>query len=40
MALAEATAILDVWLDTPFDGGRHVRRLDQIKGFEERNFKP
>lgn len=40
LALAEATAILDVWLDTPFDGGRHVRRLDQIKGFEERNFKP
>ena len=38
--LAEGTAILDIWLDTPFDGGRHVRRLDQIKGFEERNFKP
>ena len=26
----ELPAILDAWLDTPFDGGRHQRRVDQI----------
>ena len=24
-------AIVGIWLDTPFDGGRHARRLDKIK---------
>jgi ribose 5-phosphate isomerase B len=27
----EATRILDVWLSTAFDGGRHVRRVDKIE---------
>jgi len=40
LTLAEATAILDIWLDAPFDGGRHARRVDQIRGFEARSFKP
>ena len=26
----EALAILDVWLTTPFDGGRHARRIAEI----------
>lgn len=29
-----ALAILDVWLATPFDGGRHSLRLDQITDLE------
>jgi len=28
----EALAILDVWLRTDFDGGRHQRRVDKIEG--------
>jgi ribose 5-phosphate isomerase B len=27
---AEALAILETWLTTPFDGGRHQRRIDMI----------
>ena len=26
----EAIAILDTWLTTPFDGGRHLRRIEEI----------
>ena len=26
--------ILDAWLDTPFEGGRHLRRIRQIDGEE------
>lgn len=29
----EAEKILDVWLNTEFDGGRHLRRLKQIERF-------
>jgi ribose 5-phosphate isomerase B len=29
-----AREILAVWLDTPFDGGRHQRRVDQIHELE------
>ena len=25
-----ALAIVDVWLETPFEGGRHARRIKQI----------
>jgi len=31
-----AERILNVWLDTPFDGGRHQRRVDQIRDIELR----
>lgn len=34
VAFALADEILSVWLDTPFDGGRHQRRLDQIAAAE------
>jgi ribose 5-phosphate isomerase B len=30
VAFGLADAILSLWLDTPFEGGRHQRRLDQI----------
>jgi len=32
-----ARAILDVWIDTEFSGGRHQRRLDKIDAIEESN---
>ncbi len=31
---AEAIAITRTWVDTPFEGGRHQRRLDKIKAIE------
>jgi ribose 5-phosphate isomerase B len=30
----QAVAILDRWLDTPFEGGRHERRVRKIAEFE------
>lgn len=30
LSFEEAQAIVEVWLDTPFDGGRHLRRIRQI----------
>ncbi|MDR2473567.1 MAG: ribose 5-phosphate isomerase B [Tannerella sp.] len=29
---AEAVAMIDVWLATPFEGGRHQERIDKISG--------
>ena len=34
VADALATEILDVWLQTPFEGGRHQRRIEQIADIE------
>jgi ribose 5-phosphate isomerase B len=34
-----AKEIVKVWLDTPFSGGRHQRRLDKIKALEKAKFK-
>lgn len=31
-----AEEILEVWLTTPFEGGRHQRRVDQITALESR----
>ena len=28
--LETALAIVDAWLETPFDGGRHQARIEQI----------
>lgn len=36
VAFALADEIVAVWLDTPFDGGRHQRRVDQIGEIESR----
>jgi ribose 5-phosphate isomerase B len=30
VAFGLADEILTLWLETPFDGGRHQRRVDQI----------
>ena len=32
-----AKMIVDTWLETPFEGGRHQRRVDLITDIEERN---
>jgi ribose 5-phosphate isomerase B len=29
----DAVAIVDTWLTTPFEGGRHVRRIEMIDEF-------
>jgi ribose 5-phosphate isomerase B len=35
-----ADEILAVWLNTPFDGGRHQRRVDQITALERQREAP
>src|SRR5512135_105026 len=34
-----ARRIVRIWLETPFEGGRHARRVDKIKALEAENFK-
>ncbi len=34
-----AREIVKVWLETPFLGDRHQRRLDKIAGLEKKNFR-
>ena len=34
-----AKEIVKVWLNTPFAGGRHKRRLEKIEALEKENFK-
>ncbi len=34
-----AREILAIWLETPFAGGRHQRRVDKIRAIEERHTK-
>ena len=36
LTVEEGLAIVAIWLDTPFEGGRHARRLDKIRAMEER----
>jgi len=36
LTLDEAVAIVDVWLETPFEGGRHERRVNKVKALEDR----
>ena len=33
----QAKKIVNIWLKTGFEAGRHLRRVDQIKDIEERN---
>ena len=35
-----ARQIVKTWLETPFEGGRHQRRLEKIAQIEEQLFKP
>jgi ribose 5-phosphate isomerase B len=37
--LDEALAIVRVWLETDFEGGRHGRRVQKIRDLEDENFK-
>ena len=30
-----ALQIVDIWLDTPYDGGRHQRRIDKMMAIEQ-----
>jgi ribose 5-phosphate isomerase B len=39
LSLEEATPIVEVWLKTPFEGGRHARRISKIADLESRNLK-
>jgi ribose 5-phosphate isomerase B len=34
-----AKEIVKVWLETPFAGGRHKRRIEKIEALEKENFK-
>jgi ribose 5-phosphate isomerase B len=34
-----AKEVVKVWLETPFAGGRHKRRLEKIEALEQQNFK-
>lgn len=35
-AMGVAKDIVDIWLATPYEGGRHDRRLDKIKKLEDK----
>ena len=37
MAKALALDLVKIWLETPFDGGRHQRRIDKITNLEIRS---
>jgi len=39
LPLDEALHIVDIWLETGYEGGRHQRRIDKISRIEEKNFK-
>jgi ribose 5-phosphate isomerase B len=39
VAAGLATEILRLWLDTPFEGGRHQARIDQIAAIEQQQRK-
>jgi ribose 5-phosphate isomerase B len=34
-----ALRLVRIWLDTPFEGGRHALRVRKIRDIEDRNFK-
>jgi len=35
---SRARRIVDAWLSTPFEGGRHRRRIDKIRRFEKAHW--
>jgi ribose 5-phosphate isomerase B len=39
LILEEALAIVRAWLESPFEGGRHERRVRKISELERKNFK-
>lgn len=36
--LEEAKTIFDIWLKTPFEGGRHEKRLEKIAAFDRKGL--
>jgi len=40
LSLEEGIEIVRVWLETPFEGGRHQRRVAKILEIEKKNFRP
>jgi ribose 5-phosphate isomerase B len=40
VSVEQAREILAVWLETPFAGGRHQRRVDKIRAIEARALRP
>ncbi|MGB6201022.1 MAG: ribose 5-phosphate isomerase B [Candidatus Acidiferrales bacterium] len=40
ISIESAREILAAWLETPFAGGRHQKRVDKIIGIEKRYLKP
>lgn len=39
LPLDEALLIVETWINTPYEGGRHQIRLDKIHSIEQKNFK-
>jgi len=39
LSLDEALLIVETWLGTPYEAGRHQIRLDKIYAIEQKNFK-
>lgn len=39
LPLDEALLIVETWLNTPYEEGRHQTRLDKIRAIERKNFK-
>jgi ribose 5-phosphate isomerase B len=35
----EGVRFVGIWLETPFEGGRHAARIDKIREIERQNFK-
>jgi ribose 5-phosphate isomerase B len=40
LSFEEGVEIVRIWLETPFEGGRHQRRVAKILEIERNNFKP
>ena len=40
LSYEEAVEIVRTWLETPFEGGRHQRRVAKLLEVERKNFKP
>ena len=34
------TRMVDIWLKTDFEGGRHARRVEKITGLEQQEYQP
>jgi ribose 5-phosphate isomerase RpiB len=39
ISIEEAMDITRIWLETPFEGGRHLRRIRQIEDLEQNTFR-